>query len=53
MQNLAQLAQIYNTLCTISTKGEDTINMALCLQALKAYLQNAQQEMAQNNVEGE
>lgn len=29
-----QLAQIYNILMSISTKGEDTIRMANCLGAL-------------------
>ena len=33
-QQLELLSRIYNTLCLIPTKGEDTILMASCLQAL-------------------
>lgn len=34
------LAQIYNTLLLISTKGEDTIYMSECLKAIKnIYIQ--------------
>ena len=33
-QHLDLLSRIYNTLCLISTKGEDTILMASCLQTL-------------------
>lgn len=33
-QHLDLLSRIYNTLCLISTKGEDTVLMANCLQAL-------------------
>lgn len=33
-QHLNLLSRIYNTLCLISTKGEDTVLMANCLQAL-------------------
>lgn len=31
---IQQLSKIYNSLTLISTKGQDTINMANCLQAL-------------------
>lgn len=30
-----QLVKIYNTLLTVSTKGEDTLTMAECLKALR------------------
>lgn len=33
-----KLIQIYNTLTTISTKGEDTLTMADCLRALRQYI---------------
>lgn len=49
-QQLQQLARIYNTLCLISTKGEDTMTMADCLRALKEVYE---QLSAQNNSEGE
>ena len=34
-----QLVKIYNTLLTISTKGEDTLIMADCLIAFRQLLQ--------------
>ena len=34
-EQLEQLIKIYNTLTTISTKGEDTLIMADCLRAFK------------------
>lgn len=36
---LIQLNQIYNTLGLIFTRGEDTIKMAACRQALEALIQ--------------
>lgn len=34
------LAQVYNTLLLVSTKGEDTIYMSECLKAIKnIYIQ--------------
>lgn len=42
---LEQLIRIYNTLTTISTKGEDTITMADCLNAFRPLLLELQQEM--------
>ena len=38
LEQANQLIYIYNTLLQINTKGEDTINMAECLRALKALL---------------
>lgn len=32
---IKKIAQIYNTLTLISTKGQDTIYMSKCLEALK------------------
>ena len=46
-EQITQLIRIYNTLCTISTKGEDTLIMGECLratQALIAELNTAQGE---------
>ena len=42
---LEQLVRIYNTLTTISTKGEDTIIMADCLTTMRPLLLELQQEM--------
>ena len=32
---IEQLIKIYNTLLTVSTRGEDTLTMAECLKALR------------------
>lgn len=37
-QLFEQLVRIYNTLTTISTKGEDTVVMATCLTSFKESL---------------
>ena len=42
---LEQLVRIYNTLTTISTKGEDTITMAECLTVFRPLIFELQQEM--------
>lgn len=39
-QELNQLAQIYNTLMTISTKGQDTVVMGQCLYAMQELIQS-------------
>lgn len=44
-QQLEQLIRIYNTLTTISTKGEDTLIMADCLNAFRPLLLEIQQEI--------
>ena len=36
-EQFAQLQRIYNTLMTITTKGEDTLVMADCLRALQQW----------------
>lgn len=41
---LDQLIRIYNTLTTISTKGEDTIIMAECLNAFRPLLLQLQEQ---------
>lgn len=39
LEQLQQLARVYNTLLTISTTGENTIVMADCLRALKKTIE--------------
>ena len=39
---LNQLIRIYNTLTTVSTKGEDTWIMADCLRAFKQSIEELQ-----------
>ena len=46
-----QLIKIYNTLTTISTKGEDTLTMADCLRALRQYIMENQSLNETNNTE--
>lgn len=41
-EQLNQLIRIYNTLTTVSTKGEDTITMADCLRAFKQSIEELQ-----------
>lgn len=47
---LEQLIRIYNTLTTISTKGEDTLTMADCLTTFRPLLLELQQEMKNNDI---
>lgn len=47
IEQVEQLARIYNTFCTINTKGEDTITMASCLQAMKTTIE----EIANSGIE--
>lgn len=44
-EKLETLSRIYNTLLLINTKGEDTIIMADCLNAMRAFVQNEQREL--------
>jgi 5-enolpyruvylshikimate-3-phosphate synthase len=44
-EKLETLSRIYNTLLLINTKGEDTLVMADCLNAMRAFIQNEQREM--------
>lgn len=53
-QKLTELAQIYNTLLTISTKGQDTMIMGQCLSALQQFIMRESAElnkMAESNEE--
>lgn len=44
---LNQLIRIYNTLTTVSTKGEDTLIMADCLRAFKNSIEEFQRMQQQ------
>jgi hypothetical protein len=37
-EDLITLANIYNNLLDVSTKGEDTLRMAKCLEGLKSFI---------------
>ena len=41
-EQITQLYRIYNTLGTVSTRGEDTIVMGDCLRALATLIQEVQ-----------
>ena len=45
---IEQLVKIYNTLLTISTKGEDTLTMANCLSAFRKVIMEINTEQQQN-----
>ena len=47
---LNQLIRIYNTLTTVSTKGEDTITMADCLRAFKQSIEELQRIPQQEEI---
>ena len=44
-EKLETLSRIYNTLLLINTKGEDTLIMADCLNAMRTFVQNEQKEL--------
>ena len=44
-EKLQTLYRLYNTLLLINTKGEDTLVMADCLNALKTFVINEQKEL--------
>ena len=52
-EKLEILSRIYNTLLLINTKGEDTIVMADCLNAMRSFIINEKQdlEVIKNNEE--
>lgn len=37
-EKIVYLTQIYNTLCLIETKGENSIHMGRCLEALRDFI---------------
>ena len=41
-EQVNQFVRIYNTLCTVSTRGEDTIVMGECLRAMQVLAQEIQ-----------
>jgi hypothetical protein len=45
-EKLETLSRIYNTLLLINTKGEDTLIMADCLNAMKSFVLNEQKELS-------
>ena len=48
---LETLSRIYNTLLLISTKGEDTLVMADCLNAMRNFIANEQKELEIKNTQ--
>ena len=46
-----QIINIFNALLTISTKGEDTITMAKCLQGLQYYIMSLPEENVEDRRE--
>ena len=44
-EKLETLSRIYITLLLINTKGEDTLVMADCLNAMRTFVQNEQREL--------
>ena len=41
-EQVNQFVRIYNTLCTVATRGEDTIVMGECLRAMQTLAQEIQ-----------
>ena len=50
-QKLTELAQIYNALLTVETKGANTITMGQCLSALQQFILQEQQDQIPNTEE--
>lgn len=54
MENLQKLAQVYNTLTNIETKGQGTILMGACLTAMKEIIEDMQsKEQLKEDKDGE
>lgn len=49
-EQLQQLARIYNTLLTVTTKGEDTVIMADCIRAFQAVLLEIRDSMGSDAI---
>lgn len=47
--DLVLLSRIYNTLAQIETKGDGTLRMAQCLNALQDFISNHQQEVSEQD----
>ena len=50
-EQLDMLSRIYNTMCGISTKGEDTLVMADCLRALEQVVTQIAQSNNQKDID--
>lgn len=50
-EELQQLANIYNTLLSVHTCGEDTFIMTDCMRALSNYIMTKQKELQEENKE--
>lgn len=50
-EQLQQLARVYNTLLTITTKGEDTVVMADCIRAFQQVLLDIRDSMGSNAIQ--
>ena len=46
---LETLSRIYNTLLLVNTRGEDTLVMADCLNAMRSFITNEQKELENNS----
>ena len=44
-EKLETVSRIYTTLLLINTKGEDTLVMADCLNAMRSFVMNEQKEL--------
>ena len=51
IKDLETLSQIYNTLFTINTKGDDTIAMAECLRTLRTFILTKDKELKEKKEE--
>lgn len=51
MEKLEMLSRIYNTLLTVSTKGEDTVTMGECLKALRQFILSEKENIDSNKEE--
>jgi hypothetical protein len=45
IQQLETLSRIYNTLLLVNTKGEDTLTMADCLNAMRNFILTEKQNI--------
>lgn len=50
-EHLETLSRIYNTLLLVNTKGEDTMVMAECLNALKTFVLTEKRILETKNTE--
>ena len=50
-EHLDQLIRVYNTLLTVSTKGEDTVVMGQCLSVMRESLSAIQETLSKDKSE--